>query len=69
MHKRKVIVEVVINDDRVSNIEDLERELLLHQCYLLDCSVRFLVPQIVIGPQIFPFFRLCINLPLVTFQL
>jgi hypothetical protein len=32
MPKLKVIVEVDIHDNKVSSIEDLEREI-LHQCY------------------------------------
>ena len=32
MPKRKVVVEVDIHDDKVSSIEDLERDI-LHQCY------------------------------------
>ena len=33
MAKRNVIVEVVINDDSVSSIEDLEREILAQDIY------------------------------------
>nr|CBH38623.1 hypothetical protein BSM_21000 [uncultured archaeon] len=33
MAKRKVIVEVVINDDSVSSIEDLERAILAQDIY------------------------------------
>jgi len=33
MAKRKVIVEVDINDDRVNSIEDLEREILAQDIY------------------------------------
>ena len=33
MSKRKVIVEIDINDDRVNSIEDLEREILAQDIY------------------------------------
>jgi len=33
MAKRKVIVEVVINDDSVNSIEDLERTILAQDIY------------------------------------
>ena len=33
MPKRKVIVEVDINDDRINSIEDLEQEILIQDIY------------------------------------
>ena len=48
MPKRKVIVEVDIHDDKVSSIEDLERDI-LHQCYGT-FRLDFLCPKSILVP-------------------
>jgi hypothetical protein len=54
MAKRKVIVEVVINDDKVRSIEDLERDI-LHQCYGT-FRLDFLCPKSILVPTFYRFF-------------